>query len=768
MAKLTYDDKTNINPVVNRGTQSTAEDFNEIKASVNSIYDGVDDTRIPIKQGAAFANSPLYWDGTKLVSDVTIEIPPATLRVGEGMEMSAAGVLPIFRSLLTGKTYFPTLYEYDGAGSFEPFWIDFGPNTDFVVQPDFSTLTPLIGSFDNTSSFNELINILKIKVGIPIDSVTDSGGVARFNYSMGTPIVTGETVNIKGFVVNTAYNVSSVVTADGSGYFEIASVTFGTDEPGGVFIGPNDRTLENVRLQFVSQSTGDPIYYYPTKLGWEEGNGTDLIADNDGMVTVDISNAPIALLINETVTNNYKIDSGYLLGDGVDPYQEATIQAGVFYNIITTDKSVTDLSDVTSAGSGEIITTAERNKLNGLTGGRYLGVFADLAALQTAYPTAVLGDTATVTSPNGNMFYWTGSAWADSGTGYVGDMLKAMYDPTGVDGDAFLRSNHSGTQLSSTISDFDAEVSGNASVTANTAKVSFPEAPNDSKEYARKNESWAEIVYPLNAVEYTEISADTTLDDYRNYIVDTKTPDATVTINIPYEETRAFTVRDMEKYFDKEECIITIRDSLDAIVHTATLDKKDKGWLFYNEGGTEDDWKYGEIGKGKIEDIASDHVASVDFGNLLVEDDDCTCATVKGGLMYENTSDMDDCDEALAHKKFVIDSAGVNTMNHSATANIDGLDVSSLSPLGVLFVSMTADRELKSLDGGTNGDIIHVVNLSAQRLKLKNDSGSDEKIRCPGTGAGLDINLEDYGGCTLVYNSVSDYWHVVGYAREWS
>ena len=41
-----------------------------------------------------------------------------------------------------------------------------------------------------------------------------------------------------------------------------------------------------------------------------------------------------------------------------------------------------------------------------------------------------------------------------------GDMLAATYDPTAVAGDAFLRSNMAGTQLSSTVSDFESTVSG--------------------------------------------------------------------------------------------------------------------------------------------------------------------------------------------------------------------------------------------------------------------------------------------------------------------
>lgn len=43
MAKLSYDNKTNPNTVTNRPTQATAEDFNDIKTSVNILYDALID-----------------------------------------------------------------------------------------------------------------------------------------------------------------------------------------------------------------------------------------------------------------------------------------------------------------------------------------------------------------------------------------------------------------------------------------------------------------------------------------------------------------------------------------------------------------------------------------------------------------------------------------------------------------------------------------------------------------------------------------------------
>jgi hypothetical protein len=81
--------------------------------------------------------------------------------------------------------------------------------------------------------------------------------------------------------------------------------------------------------------------------------------------------------------------------------------------------NVTDLTDVTSAGSGAIITSAERTKLTGIA----------------------TGATANDTDAN----------------------LKD-------------RANHTGSQTASTISDFDTEVANNTAVAANTAKNTYPSA----------------------------------------------------------------------------------------------------------------------------------------------------------------------------------------------------------------------------------------------------------------------------------------------------
>lgn len=96
-------------------------------------------------------------------------------------------------------------------------------------------------------------------------------------------------------------------------------------------------------------------------------------------------------------------------------------------------------------------------------------------------------------APQDNKLYGRNNAqWVEidlSGIG-TGDMNKAIYDPNLVEADVYDRSNHIGTQTSSTISDFSTAVTNTYAVQQNTAKVSFPEAPADGTAYARMNSSW--------------------------------------------------------------------------------------------------------------------------------------------------------------------------------------------------------------------------------------------------------------------------------------
>ena len=71
--------------------------------------------------------------------------------------------------------------------------------------------------------------------GQTITSVTDSSGVARFNWTPGATLLIGQEVQISGYVTNTDYNGTFIVTSVGVGYFEVDSIVFGSDEATGTF-----------------------------------------------------------------------------------------------------------------------------------------------------------------------------------------------------------------------------------------------------------------------------------------------------------------------------------------------------------------------------------------------------------------------------------------------------------------------------------------------------------------------------------------------------
>lgn len=90
--------------------------------------------------------------------------------------------------------------------------------------------------------FNDAVIVVKAVAGdiftlsnsttqIAITGVTDNGGIASFTHAGTTPAV-GNTVTLSSFVVNTAYNITGIVTASTATTFEISSISFGSDETG--------------------------------------------------------------------------------------------------------------------------------------------------------------------------------------------------------------------------------------------------------------------------------------------------------------------------------------------------------------------------------------------------------------------------------------------------------------------------------------------------------------------------------------------------------
>jgi hypothetical protein len=90
-----------------------------------------------------------------------------------------------------------------------------------------------------------------------ITSVTDSGGIARFNFTPGPTLTIGQEVILSQYAVNTDYNGVYEITDMGAGYFEIDSIAFGSNEVGGQFLINADGIHINIRSYVVTTVAGN-------------------------------------------------------------------------------------------------------------------------------------------------------------------------------------------------------------------------------------------------------------------------------------------------------------------------------------------------------------------------------------------------------------------------------------------------------------------------------------------------------------------------------
>ncbi|MBL4769548.1 MAG: hypothetical protein JKY94_17880 [Rhodobacteraceae bacterium] len=150
-----------------------------------------------------------------------------------------------------------------------------GTGAGFFLDPDISdraqvaivngTVTGGGGLYntDGTTGTFTAVDDASISATV-VSSVTDSGGVARFNFT-GPAVYVGQEVELSTFTLNPDYNVTGVITAEDVGYFEIATIAFGSDEAG----------------SFLSNSTT------VTDVGTALVDGDTLVLDTDGATDYD-------------------------------------------------------------------------------------------------------------------------------------------------------------------------------------------------------------------------------------------------------------------------------------------------------------------------------------------------------------------------------------------------------------------------------------------------------------------------------------------------
>jgi len=177
-----------------------------------------------------------------------------------------------------------------------------------------------------------------------------------------------------------------------------------------------------------------------------------LAFDFVGVLTSDMT---ITVPAGEANAHLYVVDNAtsgpWTLTFGVSGGAAITVPQGARYIMYS---SGTKMEGVTAAagGGGGIVdpdyvhtdnnfTTAEKTKLANLFEG-YVGYFVDDTALIAAFPTGTAGAHANVGSTNTIWAWDTGTtAWVNTLSGTLGDMLKSTYDPTSKNGDSFDMDN---------------------------------------------------------------------------------------------------------------------------------------------------------------------------------------------------------------------------------------------------------------------------------------------------------------------------------------
>lgn len=122
-----------------------------------------------------------------------------------------------------------------------------------------------------------------------IDSVTDSSGVPRFNFTVGPTMYVNQEVDISNFVTETSYNQTGIITAVGAGFFEIASIAFTANDATGDF-SSNSITLTETA---TTLSDGDTLVI-----------DTDEATNYDGGATV-YNKQTNSFQINRTFTTTH-------------------------------------------------------------------------------------------------------------------------------------------------------------------------------------------------------------------------------------------------------------------------------------------------------------------------------------------------------------------------------------------------------------------------------------------------------------------------------
>lgn len=489
-------------------------------------------------------------------------------------------------------------------------------------------------------------------------------------------------------------------------------------------------------------------------------------------------------------------------GDQFVPWVKTMSQPFTDHHLLRADEydpndrrlDVFDMDSMVEGVTGKILTQAERDKLTSLTGGRYLGVFVNLVALQTAHPIAVSGDTATVTTPNGNLYYWNGTAWTDSGTGYIGDMLKVIYDPTAKNSDVFSMGNMDETatakiltgtertKITNTSGTNTGDVTLNPSdttqetidLTGQEITVNLATTTTDGALLAGDKLKLDNIMgngctnHWVSGLEVSEASPKGQSVDYTagTYLIGGVLKTIVLGGNLDlisyYAGLTSYQHRFVILHVDVDETVeampgpVVEKDEIPPL----PICPPDSVCIALVEI---------EVDKNAIpKDIKDKQITDTRNAPAFNTDKFVACSPDDLGVGYlsdklSNNGNVEFTIENVGGIETIkADVPGIGdvfpSINYTTNTHIDGLDVTSLYPRGHIFCDAGGDIELRSFANGQDKQIIMLTNLSRDRVKIKHQSGTSQEARCEG---GIDTSMDEYGGATLVYHASTGYWYTI-------
>jgi len=269
-------------------------------------------------------------------------------------------------------------------------------------------------------------------------------------------------------------NTSGTNTGDQdlTGYFNKSSDDMDDISNGTTYVKTENNLTDTLKTKLDGIETGAEV------------NTVDSVAGKTGTVTLTKSDVGLSNVVNLDTSNASNITSGILTSSVLPPIAMTTVV------VIANESAQLALT----AEEGDVAVRSDENKSYMKNNGT-AGTMSDWTELQTPTDSvlSVNGETGTIVLNQDDVL--DGSTYVRTQNDLT-DTLKTKLDgiETGAEvnnisdanatdltdaGDSTLhyhatdraRTNHTGTQTASTISDFDTEVSNNSSVTANTSKV---------------------------------------------------------------------------------------------------------------------------------------------------------------------------------------------------------------------------------------------------------------------------------------------------------